>query len=194
MAIYLYRGDTRSPAQIQLANGFSAWAPLPQATAVALVSRCMGQAGPHAPIALPPPADTTPLQAALNSNAAWNLLTLMAEIKKGKSHDTVHISTDVSPAAGGYGSDHVYRMTFTLNYQRNGRGAVTPVGNNSDVLASAVSTNLVFEGANVGASQLIALTGVGAIGLTEVAFLTSIPYAHITDYKAPGANAWVPMP
>ncbi|MGO4259387.1 hypothetical protein [Lysobacter sp. TAB13] len=194
MPINLYRGDSRPPADIQAAGGFTAWVPLTQPLAVALVNRCMGQPPPYAPVALPPPADTTPLQAALNSNNPINLLTLMAEIKKGKSHDTVHISTDVSPAAGGYGTSYVYRMTMTLNYQRNGRGAVIPVGNNSAVLASAVSTNLVFDGATMPASQLIALTGVGAVGLTEVAFLTSIPYAYITDYQAPGGNVWLPMP
>lgn len=194
MPIELYRGDTRTPAQIQAANGFSARVPLPQATAIALVNRCMGQAGPYAPVALPSPANTTPLQAALNGPDRINLLSLMAEIKKGKSQDTVHISTDVSPAAGGYGSDYVYRMTFALNYQLKGQGAVLAVGNNSNVLASAVSTNLVFDGATLAASQLIGLTGVGAVGLTEVAFLTAIPYAHITHYMAPNTVVWVAMP
>ncbi|MDC7807109.1 hypothetical protein PQS31_09780 [Luteimonas sp BLCC-B24] len=194
MPIQLYRGDTRTPEQIQAANGFAARAPLTPATAIALVNRCMGQAGPYAAVALPPPANTTPLQTALNSANRINLLALMAEIKKGKSQDTVHISTDVTPDAGGYGTSYVYRMTFTLNYQVNGQGAVIPVGNNSDVLASAVGTRLVFEGANLATSQLIALTGVGAVGLTEVAFLTSIPYAHITHYQAPGTTAWVAMP
>ena len=194
MPIHLYRGDQRSPQTIQAAGGFSAWVPLPHATAVALVERCKGQPGPYDPVPLPPPADKTPLQDALDSGNAWNLLTLMAEIKKGKSHDTVHISTDVSPAAGGYGSDYVYRMRFTLNYQRKGQGEVRPVGDNSDVLASAVNANLVFDGADMQASQLIALTGVGSVGLTEVAFLTSIPYACITDYRAPGSDAWLPMP
>ena len=130
---------------------------------------------------------------AIDSNQPFNLLTLMAEIKKGKSHDTVHISTDVSEAAGGYASSYVYQMPMTLNYQKNGRGAVQPVDSPASI-ASRVGTNLVFDGASMAASQLIALTGVGAVGLTEVSFLTSIPYASITQYKEPGGSVWIAVP
>ncbi len=192
MPIDLYRGDTRTPQQIQAAAGFQAWAPLTPAIARDLVNRCNGNAAQA--VVLPAPANNSPLQAALNGPIAYKLGDLMQEIKREKNHVTVHISTDGTPAAGGYAGAYVYRMNFNLHFQQGGRGPIVVV-NNIAQLASLVLTDLVFDNAaGLGASNLIAVSRGPANPGTEVAFLTSIPYANITHYQAPNNPAWIAMP
>lgn len=192
MPIYLYRGDTRTPQQIKEAKGFQARAPLTPAIARDLVSRCNGNAAQV--VVLPAPANISPLQAALNGTKAYNLGDLMQGIKQEKNHATVHISTDGSPAAGGYASAYVYRMNFDLHFQRGGVGPIVVV-NDIDQLSSPVRTDLVFNNGNgIDGSTLIAISRGATIPGTEVAFLTSIPYVNITHYQAPGNPAWIAMP
>lgn len=156
MPITLYRAENSTPHEIQARGGFRARVPLLQATARDLINRCNGNAGAQIVIALPPPADTSPLQRTLNLQTPQNLGALMQNIKLEKNQSTVHISCDSEIACGGY-DGYVYQMTFpNLNYQANGAGAVVAAATAND-FASQVTPRLVFDGPNLGASQYIAV-------------------------------------
>ena len=185
MAYTFYRGDSRTPAEIKAANGFSARVPLTIAQARDLLKRCNGLA-PTAKVVLP--AQAKGLQDALDSETKYKLLDLVREIKREKSQSTVHISTDLSEDCGGYSSGHIYRIEFEkLNSKSKSGLAEEP---DSVECTSHFDTYVVMETNSTSTAQTIALSSKGK----EVSFLTSIPYENISAYKAPGGREWKDMP
>lgn len=185
MPIDIYRGDSRTPQQIRAAGGFNPRVVTTAATGRGIITRCIVPRTP-AP-QLPPPADQSSLQTLLNT-ATVKLIDVLRDIKVEKNERTVHVSTDTSPQCGGYSSSYVYRMSFTLNVQTAGTGAVTPVGNNATLLQSRVGANVFFDGATLATSNLFGICGGMADPGVELAFLTSIPAAYITHYCVPGTD------
>lgn len=180
----LYRGDTRSPAQLKGFGGFTAWVPLDVEGARQVVRRGMGQ---NFAITLPTKAKR--LQDLFNSDKCQSLtlLTLARQIKLEKAGDTFHISTDPSEACGGYDSGYVYAMRFKTLYM------VDKVGNSAPANfqgISRVNTKLVMDSTRLQDANIIAV----AIDPEEVAFLTSVTMAHIYKYKEPKGTVWYKMP
>lgn len=197
MPITLYRGDSRPPDpldptqaptaanSIRGAGGFQPWVVTPLATGREVINRCLPPRGPVP--ALPPPADQTGLQALL-ATPNVSLIDVLRDIKSEKTRRTIHLSTDTTVDAGGYSTGYIYQMTFNLNVQALGQGAVTPV--NADTqLASATKANVFFDGATLATSNLFGISGGPVDPGVEAAFLTVIPMAYITHYCVPGNEA-----
>ncbi|CAN5117740.1 hypothetical protein BH11PSE9_BH11PSE9_26720 [soil metagenome] len=180
----LYRGDSRSPAQIKGSGGFSAWVPLDAEGARQVVRRGLGQ---NFPITLPTKAAR--LQKLFNSDncQSLTLLTLARQIKLEKAGDTFHISTDPSEGCGGYSSGYIYAMRFATMYLVDKKGVASPANFKG---LSRVNTKLVMDNAVLASAGIIAV----AIDPEEVAFLTTIPVAQIYKYKEPNGKVWYKMP
>ncbi len=188
----LYRGDTRTPAQIQLAGGFHGWIRMTDIEARNVVTRYNG-----VPPAVPPnlaiaaAGNRTMFLQWLNANTRRTLNDLMVWIKGTRDQgETPQVSTDEGEDCGGYADGktvYVYQITFPhLNMQANGAGPVAVVNGPND-LATPVNPKLVFDGGAVGISTNVGLSR-GGQGMVEVAWLTSIPYNLITGFKAPNGG------
>lgn len=180
----LYRGDSRSPAQIKSHGGFSAWVPLDAEGARQVVRRGLGNN-----FAITLPVKAARLQKLFNSDNCQNLtlLTLARQIKLEKAGDTFHISTDPSEGCGGYASGYIYAMRFATLYLVDKRGVASP-GSFSGL--SRVNTKLVMDSADLASANTIGV----AIDPEEVAFLTTIPVSQIYKYKEPNGKVWYKMP
>ncbi|CAN5875178.1 hypothetical protein BH11PSE8_BH11PSE8_20520 [soil metagenome] len=180
----LYRGDSRSPAQIKGSGGFSAWVPLDSEGARQVVRRGLGQN-----FAITLPTKAARLQKLFNSDncQSLTLLTLARQIKLEKAGDTFHISTDPSEGCGGYSSGYIYAMRFATMVLVDKKGLASPASFKG---LSRVNTKLVMDNAVLASADIIAV----AIDPEEVAFLTSIPVAQIYKYKEPNGKVWYKMP
>lgn len=177
----IYRGDTRTPAQLAGYGGFTAWVPLNDEQARDVVKRAQGQ---NFTIKLPMGAKR--LEDAFNKNENLNLLTLGRQIKLEKAGDTFHISTDPTPACGGYASGYIYAMKFKTLYLVDKSGKVE-TGSLKDV--SGINPKLVLNTPSLSTASVIALAIPGQSGV-EVAFLTSIPMSNIYKYRMPKSATW----
>jgi hypothetical protein len=180
----LYRGDTRSPAQLKGYGGFSAWVPMSVEEARKVVRRGLGE---NFVIKLPGKANR--LEKLFNSPECQSLtlLTLAKQIKLEKAGDTFHVSTDPTEGCGGYASGYIYAMRFKtlflVDKQRNARTA-------SFQGLSRVDPKLLLDAQSLDAVSTIAV----AIDPDEVAFLTTITIGHIYKYKEPKGHVWYKMP
>ena len=156
--------------------GFTAWVPLSTQQALDVIKRSTGQ---NFPISLPPRAKR--LEGYFNQQQNINMMTLGRQIKLEKAGDTFHISTDPSEACGGYASGYIYAMRFKTLYLIDKQGQAT-VGSMSSV--KGINSLLVLDSTSPASASTIAVAIPGTGG-AEVAFLTSIPMAHIYKYKEP---------
>jgi hypothetical protein len=180
----LYRGDSRSPAEIKNFGGFSAWVPLDVDGARQVVRRGLGK---NFNITLPTKAKR--LENLFNSDNCQNLtlLTLARQIKLEKAGDTFHVSTDPTEGCGGYANGYIYAMRFRTLFLVDKHGAATPGAFNA---LSRVNTKLVLDTQSLDTATTIAV----AIDPEEVAFLTTVPIGQIYKYKEPKGHVWYKMP
>ncbi len=181
----IYRGDTRTPAQLKTYGGFTAWVPLSDEQARDVIKRSQGQ---NFNIKLPPKAKR--LEGAFNKNMNLNLMTLGRQIKLEKAGDTFHISTDPTEGCGGYTSGYIYAMKFKTLYLVDKSGVVS-TGALKDV--SGINPKLVLDTQSLSTAKVIGVAIPGQGGV-EVAFLTSIKMANIYKYRAPQSRIWYKIP
>lgn len=181
----VYRGDSRTPAQLRTYGGFTAWVPLSLQQAREVVRRSYGE---NFELHLPKAAAR--LEAAFNRSLNLNLLTLGRQIKLEKAGDTFHISTDPTEDCGGYASGYIYAMRFKTLFLVDKAGQVS-----SGPLAAVrgINPKLVLDkhGYTEAGTIAVAIPGQGG---AEVAFLTSIPMANIFKYRMPGSRTWHRLP
>ncbi|AKJ31995.1 hypothetical protein [Caldimonas brevitalea] len=178
-----YRGDTRPPQELR--NGFTAWASLSAEQARTLLKRFMGTRD-----SVDLPRQAKGLQDAINgSNAAMSLIDLVRQVKIEKNRSTVHISTDLTEECGGYADGYIYEMTFPSLNTLTTRNVLTSNPPSLEC-TSPINPLVVLDGDTIDASQTLAISSRG----DEVSFLTPIPYACITRYKAPRSSVWQAMP
>ena len=193
MPYTLYRGDSRAPTDPTLYQiGFQARVPLTLLQARTLVQRCDGLVRPGAVSQFLPDRAYKPLKDAVESAQKYNWLDLGACIKKEKGKDTVWISMDPTQAAGGYGSQNIYRVIVPnpiFKVTRHGVATQNP----ANLDPGGIHPQLVLDANNVGAANVIAISIYGNAG-TEVAFLTDVPYEWFDAYQQMGAGPWLPIP
>ncbi len=181
----IYRGDSRTPAQLKGYGGFTAWVPLNTEQARNVIKRSNGQ---NFTISLPP--KTKRLEGYFNEQKNINMITLGRQIKLEKAGDTFHISTDPTEACGGFASAYVYGMRFKTLYVIDKQGNAA-----SRALTSVKGINslLVLDTAAMEHANVIAVAIPGQAGV-EVGFLTTIPIANIYKYRKPSGTVWYKMP
>jgi hypothetical protein len=111
------------------------------------------------------------------------------EIKKEKKDNSIQVSTDVSPACGGYdGAGIIYEIEFSNLFWNKG-GTWSQAGN--PVNPGLINPCLVMDAEGPGGNPTVVAVAIGGQAGTEVAFLTSIPKRNIKRYKT-GNGAWTP--
>ncbi|HTU20106.1 MAG TPA: hypothetical protein VMG10_18725 [Gemmataceae bacterium] len=177
----IYRGDTRDPKKLATFGGFTAWVPLNLQEARNVVKRSMGQ---NFQIKLPKAAAR--LEGYFNKQEKLNLLTLGRQIKLEKAGDTFHISTDPTEGCGGYASGYIYAMKFKTLFLIDKNGKASPAALKE---VTGINSYLVMDTTSLDTATTIAVAIPGQAG-PEVAFLTTIPMAHIYKYKEPKQAQW----
>lgn len=211
MPVTLYRADSRAPEAIAEAEGFGGRKPLSLDQARSIAARFFDG---NAAVDLPDRA-APGLSVALASRPGQpiTLGDMVRVAKAEKSGDTVHISTDLTPACGGYanGADGSGRPNLTYRidvptdpfyvFKQNINGS-TPAHPTSTVhgfdasIAGAVRPALVMDNPDPRQATMIAIVSSG----DEVTFLTKVPQEWVTQSRAQDRNqasgfaAWQDMP
>lgn len=211
MPVTLYRADSRAPEAIAEAEGFGGRRPLSLDQARSIAARFFDG---NAVVDLPDRA-APGLTVALASRPGQpiTLGDMVRVAKAEKSGDTVHISTDLTQACGGYanGADGSGRPNFTYRidvptdpfyvFKQNINGS-TPAHPTSTVhgfdasIAGAVRPALVMDNPDPRQATMIAIVSSG----DEVTFLTKVPQDWVTQSRAQdraqpsGFAAWQDMP
>ena len=211
MPVTLYRADSREPDAIAAAEGFGGRKPLSLDQARSIAARFFDG---NAVVDLPDRA-APGLSVALASRPGQpiTLGDMVRVAKAEKSGDTVHISTDLTPACGGYanGADGSGRPNLTYRidvptdpfyvFKQNINGS-TPAHPTSTVhgfdatIAGAVRPALVMDNPDPRQATMIAIVSSG----DEVTFLTKVPQDWVTQSRAQdraqpsGFAAWQDMP
>lgn len=211
MPVTLYRADSRAPEAIAEAEGFGGRKPLSLDQARSIAARFFDG---NAAVDLPDRA-APGLTVALASRPGQpiTLGDMVRVAKAEKSGDTVHISTDLTPACGGYanGADGSGRPNLTYRidvptdpfyvFKQNINGS-TPAHPTSTVhgfdasIAGAVRPALVMDNPDPRQATMIAIVSGG----DEVTFLTKVPQDWVTQSRSQdraqpsGFAAWEDMP
>lgn len=211
MPVTLFRADSRAPEAIAEAEGFGGRKPLSLEQARSVAARFFDG---NAAVDLPDRA-APGLREALDAREGRTItLGDMVRVAKAeKSGDTIHISTDLTQACGGYanGSDgngrpyltyridvptdpfHVYRQN--INGSLPGQPTAT-VQTFDATIAGAVRPALVMDNPDPRQATMIAIVSSG----DEVTFLTKVPQDWVTRFRtqdrtqASGFSAWQDMP
>jgi hypothetical protein len=211
MPVTLFRADSRAPEAIAEAEGFGGRKPLSLDQARSIATRFFDG---NAAVDLPDraaPGLTEALRA--REGRPITLGDMVRVAKAEKSGDTVHISTDLTPACGGYanGADGSGRPNLTYRidvpadpfyvFKQNINGS-TPAQPTSTVhgfdatIAGAVRPALVMDNPDPRQATMIAIVSSG----DEVTFLTKVPQDWVTQFRtqdraqASGFSAWQDMP
>lgn len=211
MPVTLYRADSREPDAIAAAEGFGGRKPLSLDQARSIAARFFDG---NAAVDLPDRA-APGLSVALAARPGQpiTLGDMVRVAKAEKSGDTVHISTDLTPACGGYanGADGSGRPNLTYRidvptdpfyvFKQNINGS-TPAHPTSTVhgfdasIAGAVRPALIMDNPDPRQATMIAIVSSG----DEVTFLTKVPQDWVTQSRAQDRNqasgfaAWQDMP
>ena len=171
-----YRGDTRSNTILAKAGGFTAWVPLSLPQARSVVTRCDGAT--TADVVLPIAAHRIIKQ--LNTQKKIKLLDLTRYVKVIKDHTSIQISTDLTEECGGYASGNIYKIEYDDLYVRDSTAAVATQNPVTLEVTSHFGAMIITDAALLANANVVGITSKG----NEVYFLTSIPAAKITKYKA----------
>jgi hypothetical protein len=211
MPVTLFRADSRAPEAIAEAEGFGGRRPLTLDQARSVAARFFDG---NAAVDLPDraaPGLTVALAARPNQTITLGDMVRVA--KAEKSGDTVHISTDLTQACGGYanGADGSGRPNLTYRidvptdpfyvYKQNINGSMpaqpTATAQTFDAtIAGAVRPALVMDNPDPRQATMIAIVSSG----DEVTFLTKVPQDWVTQFRtqdraqASGFSAWQDMP
>jgi hypothetical protein len=211
MPVTLFRADSRAPEAIAEAEGFGGRRPLTLDQARSVAARFFDG---NAVVDLPDraaPGLTVALAARPNQTITLGDMVRVA--KAEKSGDTVHISTDLTQACGGYanGADGSGRPNLTYRidvptdpfyvYKQNINGSMpaqpTATAQTFDAtIAGAVRPALVMDNPDPRQATMIAIVSSG----DEVTFLTKVPQDWVTQFRtqdraqASGFSAWQDMP
>jgi hypothetical protein len=211
MPVTLFRADSRAPEAIAEAEGFGGRKPLSLDQARSIAARFFDG---NAAVDLPDraaPGLTVALAARPNQTITLGDMVRVA--KAEKSGDTVHISTDLTQACGGYanGADGSGRPNLTYRidvptdpfyvYKQNINGSMpaqpTATAQTFDAtIAGAVRPALVMDNPDPRQATMIAIVSSG----DEVTFLTKVPQDWVTQFRtqdraqASGFSAWQDMP
>lgn len=211
MPVTLFRADSRAPEAIAEAEGFGGRKPLSLDQARSIATRFFDG---NAAVDLPDRA-APGLSVALAARPGQTItLGDMVRVAKAeKSGDTVHISTDLTQACGGYanGADGSGRPNLTYRidvptdpfyvYKQNINGSMpaqpTATAQTFDAtIAGAVRPALVMDNPDPRQATMIAIVSSG----DEVTFLTKVPQDWVTQFRtqdraqASGFSAWQDMP
>lgn len=211
MPVTLFRADSRAPEAIAEAEGFGGRKPLSLDQARSIATRFFDG---NAAVDLPDraaPGLTVALAARPGQTITLGDMVRVA--KAEKSGDTVHISTDLTQACGGYanGADGSGRPNLTYRidvptdpfyvYKQNINGSMpaqpTATAQTFDAtIAGAVRPALVMDNPDPRQATMIAIVSSG----DEVTFLTKVPQDWVTQFRtqdraqASGFSAWQDMP
>lgn len=211
MPVTLFRADSREPDAIATAEGFGGRRPLSLDQARSVAARFFDG---NAVVDLPDRA-APGLSVALASRPGQpiTLGDMVRVAKAEKSGDTVHISTDLTQACGGYanGADGSGRPNLTYRidvptdpfyvFKQNINGS-TPAQPTSTVhgfdasIAGAVRPALVMDNPDPRQATMIAIVSSG----DEVTFLTKVPQDWVTQFRRQdrdqpsGFSDWQQMP
>jgi hypothetical protein len=211
MPVTLFRADSREPDAIAEAEGFGGRKPLSLDQARSIAARFFDG---NAVVDLPDRA-APGLSVALASRPGQpiTLGDMVRVAKAEKSGDTVHISTDLTQACGGYanGADGSGRPNLTYRidvptdpfyvFKQNINGS-TPAQPTSTVhgfdasIAGAVRPALVMDNPDPRQATMIAIVSSG----DEVTFLTKVPQDWVTQFRRQdrdqpsGFSDWQQMP
>jgi hypothetical protein len=185
--MFLYRGDSRSPATIKAGGGFKAWVPLTAQQAQNLVLKFCGST---AQLQLPPQVAATVARRAKEAPFGLDPGDLARLIISTKSRDTAHVSTAMDEDCGGYASlGYVYKMEFQVLMIVAITNAV--LGQNLLKKSLPLWPELALSGARLNMSGVVAVKQRGAA--RELSFLTPIPLANIVAYKKSGPAPFIPF-
>lgn len=211
MPVTLFRADSREPDAIAAAEGFGGRKPLSLDQARSIAARFFDG---NAVVDLPDRA-APGLREALTAREGRTItLGDMVRVAKAeKSGDTVHISTDLTQACGGYanGADGSGRPNLTYRievptdpfhvFKQNINGSM-PAQPTSTVhgfdasIAGAVRPALVMDNPDPRQATMIAIVSNG----DEVTFLTKVPQDWVTQFRRQdrdepsGFSEWQAMP
>lgn len=172
MATYtFYRIDTRNPGELEDQKGFKPWVQIE----LNEIRKIMHNAfyGGKSSVTVPDLADV--LKKAYEEKNDWKAIDVVREIKREKSKTTCHVSTDLTPACGGYSKGNIYKIEMPdlfLDGQANTTTGWSPL----------VRPKLVSDKNSIDESNILGF----ACGGNEVAFLTPIPWENISLYKSTG--------
>ncbi|MES9815811.1 MAG: hypothetical protein ABW155_04115 [Candidatus Thiodiazotropha sp.] len=188
----LFRGVTTTPEKLIKRHGFHAWQPLNRNTALNVVASYCLKGRYNPPVVnntlvsnmLKRQRDLALTRRPREGEQAYqrrrqafcpNLNDLRVLIKKEKRNDTFWISTDPTPACGGYAGNYVYWMevpdltVVNPGFKHNG----IPLGGIKKPFVKVLTDNT---------GQIVALSLYGAAG-EEIAFLTGIKLEWIKYVK-----------
>lgn len=208
----IYRADSRTPDAINTADGFGArQAGYTLADARNVAQRLMD---PGYDLALPNGAAPGLFQAIKDSpTGRVSLMDMVRVAKAEKSINTIHVSTDYTPACGGYstGADAkgnlnvTYRMDVPdghyVHFKQNPTGSLpgTPTATSTGIAGPDTGTSrpvLIMDNADPQRANFIAIASHG----DELTFLTPVPLNWVQQYRTQDAGApggfspWTPMP
>lgn len=211
MPVTLYRADSRDPDVIATAEGFGGRKPLTLEQARSVAARFFDG---NAAVDLPDRAAPGLREAIANREGKPITLGDMVRVAKAeKSGDTVHISTDLTQACGGYASgvdgNKKPNLTYKIDvptdpfyvFKQNINGS-TPAHPTSTVqgfdasIAGAVRPALIMDNPDPRQATMIAIVSSG----DEVTFLTKVPQDWVTQFRTQdrgqpgGFSAWQDMP
>ena len=211
MPVTLFRADSREPDAIAGAEGFGGRKPLSLDQARSIAARFFDG---DAVVDLPDRAAPGLREAIAARECRTITLGDMVRVAKAeKSGDTVHISTDLTQACGGYanGADGSGRPNLTYRievptdpfhvFKQNINGSM-PAQPTSTVhgfdagIAGAVRPALVMDNPDPRRATMIAIVSNG----DEVTFLTKVPQDWVTQFRRQdrdqpsGFSEWQAMP
>lgn len=211
MPVTLFRADSREPDAIAGAEGFGGRKPLSLDQARSIAARFFDG---DAVVDLPDRAAPGLREAIAARECRTITLGDMVRVAKAeKSGDTVHISTDLTQACGGYanGADGSGRPNLTYRievptdpfhvFKQNINGSM-PAQPTSTVhgfdagIAGAVRPALVMDNPDPRQATMIAIVSNG----DEVTFLTKVPQDWVTQFRRQdrdqpsGFSEWQAMP
>lgn len=211
MPVTLFRADSREPGAIAEAEGFGGRKPLSLEQARSVAARFFDG---NAAVDLPDRAAPGLREAlAAREGRTITLGDMVRVAKAEKSGDTIHISTDLTQACGGYanGSDGSGRpyLTYRIDvptdpfhvYRQNINGSLpgqpTATAQTFDAtIAGTVRPALVMDNPDPRQATMIAIVSNG----DEVTFLTKVPQDWVTQFRRQdrdqpsGFSEWQAMP
>lgn len=206
MPIIVFRGDNRDPTEIKDAGGFKAKLPLTTHAARCIIVRAAIDAGQD--LSGLTGDRTSAIVKYLRDNPGLVGMRALAQaIKKETEANSIHISTELGQGGGGMGGKYIYRISCPTPLYQWGPTASyglasppTVLTANGDLATSPVKSYLITDTNagndprnSVGAANTIAVYTYTSL-LSEVAFLTEIPYGWITEYRPAAGGNWAQMP
>lgn len=206
MPITVYRGDGRTPDEIRDAGGFQAKLPLTVDAARRIIVRAAIDANEDL-TGVTGNRTSTIVDYLQDNPGLVGMRALANAIKKEREANSIHISTELGQGGGGMGGDYLYQIDCpTPLYEWSPDVRYGLAGPPVALLASAnlgtspvkayliTDTNLGGEpDSSIAAADTIAVYTYTSL-LSEIAFLTAVPYEWITRYRPAGHGNWTAMP